>query len=684
MGLHNCDLLLSRFRILRHKFRQFAWVPPRRGNMSGSGPNPDEHFSAARKGLVRQICVACAWFVTIGICGTIEVARLNAAIGGPVGALGWFAHWNPDSTLCFLVLLHLPPLLWYGIRHASLTIRMRRSATPNASPVRFRIIRDLNGRKGLTSCGLFLLSFLCSASIGFRDVEIRGRWNTRDPRIVRFCSLPPAYHDEFSYLLQAHTFLAGRVAWPPMTIRPDLFHQMHVLNEPTTASRYFPSTGLWLAPFVKLGNPWLGQWLAGSISCVFFYRSLLKLLPNGWALAGGLAIAVSPGLAVFSNLLLAHHPTMMCLSVFLWSMLRFMNLPSACDASIAGVSLALAMLGRPMTAAGFALPFGVWLLVSFLRTTVGNKSKESVSPISFRLLLAMSLPIVAGFLVLGAMNRQITGQWTRSAYQYYTDTWTPSHRFGFHNAEIGARMAGPHVLKAYDQWATNLTVSKALENVGNRLVASFQWTMGIGALLFLLIAAIPECIPRSGGTLRPGLLLCSVLCLHLLHIPYWYDGILHWHYVFETAPLLLMLSTVGLKNSFEVLRPLVGPRCTSMWLLALVMSSLLPNWLNADSFWGPSRVSLAVGEQSYSRVRFEQFRRLVNSPGVRHPCLILVDEQGADPQLSFIVNPPDLEGDTLVCRKPSSDSEIVELQDAFPGREIYEFNPGTFELRAIR
>jgi hypothetical protein len=652
--------------------------------MSGSGPNPDVHSAAAATRFASQVCVGGAWLVTVIICGTFEGARLNAAIGGPAGALGWFAHWNLDTTLCFVVLMLLPLLLLFRVLHESWAACLRRARTSIATNVKFSPRSGWNGRRGWTSCCLFLLSFLSSASIGFRNIEIQGRWDTPGPRIVRFCSLPPAYHDEFSYLLQARTFLAGRVAWPPMTVHPDLFHQIHVLNEPTTASRYFPSTGLWLAPFEKIGCPWLGQWLAGSISCVFFYRSLLKMLPGVWALAGGLLIALSPGLAVFSNLLLAHHPTMMCLSVFLWSMLRLMDLPSTRDALIAGISLALAMLGRPVTAAGFALPFGIWLLVRFLRTSIWKRSKASENPATFRLLLAMAMPLAAGFLVLGALNQRITGQWNRSAYQYYTDTWTPSHRFGFHNAEIGARMAGPHVLKAYDRWATNLTAGKARENVGNRLIASFQWTIGIGALLFLLIAAIPECIPRIEATLRPALLVCSILSLHLLHIPYWYDGILHWHYVFETAPLLLMLSTFGLKNSFEVLRPFVGPRWISIWLLALVTSSLLPNWLDADSLWGPSRVSLAVGEQSYSRVRFEQFRRLTNSPSVRHPCLIMVDEQGSDPQLSYIVNPPDLEGDTLVCRKPLRTSEIGELQAAFPGRKLYEFNPETFELQAVR
>ena len=407
---------------------------------------------------------------------------------------------------------------------------------------------------------------------------------------------------------------------------------------------------------------------------------MMRLLPFRWAIVGGLMIAVSPGLAVFSNLLLAHHPTMLALSVFLWSFLRLMDTGGVRDAAVSGVALTLAMLGRPMTAAGFALPFGLWLIIQIVQSRC-MRSKNSQS-IAFhpRLIAALGMPLVVGFLILAAMNQEITGEWTRSAYQYYTDTWTPRHRFGFNNAEIGARLAGPKVLVSYDRWATNLTVEKSVSNVAHRFIASLQWTLGIAALLFGIVAALPGCRVHRPEELRPGLLLCSVISLHAVHIPYWFDGILHWHYVFETAPLLLMLATVGLRNAADVLTPLGVPRIVAGWLLALVMSSLIPNWLDAPSFWGSSRVTMAVGEQTFSRARFEQFRRLTHSSYVHRPCLIMVDETSSDPQLSYIVNPPDLVSDVLVCRMPSASAEIVELQHAFPDRTLYQFDPETFQL----
>ncbi|MFN9938755.1 MAG: hypothetical protein ACK56I_04710, partial [bacterium] len=105
-----------------------------------------------------------------------------------------------------------------------------------------------------------------------------------------FCRLPPAYHDEYSYLLQAETFLSGRISFPAQQVCPELFHQIHVLNQPRTASRYFPFTGLWVTPFLAAGFPIVGHWLAGGIACVFFSLTLRHLTSRIAALAGGLLI----------------------------------------------------------------------------------------------------------------------------------------------------------------------------------------------------------------------------------------------------------------------------------------------------------------------------------------------------------------------------------------------------------
>ena len=646
---------------------------------------------------LRTAFVWLAWLATSAVALWHEVPRLLAAANSPAGVFGWFFNMDADWSLPVLMLLSLPVV--------ALVIKCSGSMPPGgrgwiersgASP------GDSSDGPPTTStrtqfaaaAALFCLSLSCSAWIGFRSVSITaipGQAETNSS--VRFYELPPAYHDEFSYLLQARTFLAGRLSWPAMTVQPDLFHQVHVLNRPTTASRYFPWTGMWMAPFVALspiltGTPYFGHWLAGAIACVFFHRCLHRMLELRWAFIGGALIAVSPGLASFSNLLLAHHPTMMALSVFLWAFLRLMENHRATDAAIAGGALSLAMLGRPMTAAGFALPFGILLLAALIRQQFArwklDKTATKASAVTWsplHIVAGIGIPILLGFVVLTIMHHAITGSWMKSAYQLYTDTWTPRHRYGFDNANIDPALPESKVLKAYDDWAENLTLAKAESNVVQRTVYSLRWTLGIAALMFCIIAAMATCLDMKDP--RPLLLLCSVLTLHAVHIPYWYDGIMHWHYVFETAPLLLMLATLGLSVTYQILRHYIGTRWTTVWLASLIFASLIPNWFDAETFWGTSRVTVAFREQAFSRVRFEYFHRLTTSDQIRHPALVLVDEGTSNPQLSYIVNPPDLSGDVIVCRLPEAAAVIDKLAEAFPEHHLYRFNPESFALTAL-
>ena len=118
-------------------------------------------------------------------------------------------------------------------------------------------------------------------------------------------------------------------------------------------------------------------------------------------------------------------------------------------------------------------------------------------------------------------------------------------------------------------------------------------------------------------------------------------------------------------------------------MTSLIFASLIPNWIDAKTFWGTSRVTVAFSEQFFSRVRFEYFHRLTTSDQIRHPALVLVDEGTSNPQLSYIINPPDLSGDVIVCRLPETAAVIDELARAFPEHHLYRFNPESFALTAL-
>jgi len=617
--------------------------------------------------------IAIAWLAVVCLCGYFEVQRFFAASETPAGPLAWFGDWDPETTLPLLVLCLLPLLcLFSGERPPE----PGHPSSEQSSAV-FRV----------GGCVLvFVVSLACSAWMGFQPVRLNDGMRSVDEWFV---DLPPAYHDEYSYLLQAETFADGRLSWPAVPVRPDLFHQYHVLNEHRTASRYFPWTGAWIALFLETGRPVVGHWLAGALAAVFFFLSAIQMLRPKPALVAGMLIAVSPGLAVFSNLLLAHHPTMLALSLFLWAMLHLLMTPSVLWSIVAGIGLSLAMLGRPMTAAAFGLPWGLVFVWCWLRPPSDHWAAKR-----HRLVLAMATPLVAGFGVLALLNHEITGSYSRTAYQKYTDTYTPRHTYGFNNGVRGDAMQTPKVLTDYDQWATNLTWPVAIRNVGLRCLASAQWTLGIVPITFGLVLAIMRVIwsneETAERTLGMRLILASVVSLHVAHIPYWFDGIMHWHYVFETAPLLLILVAGGLASGYSSLQTLLPSSLRSFWLAGLLCASLLPGWLTAESLWGTSKIAAATSELAWSRRQFARFNNLLAHDAVVKPALVLVDDTQSDPQLSYIINHPAWSADVLIARKPegagestSGDTAIAELLDAFPDRNLYLFDPERFLLMSI-
>ncbi|APZ92780.1 ArnT family glycosyltransferase [Fuerstiella marisgermanici] len=652
-------------------------------------PDPDDTSDSTSRW--RWLWAAAA--VCLGGCGWLEALRLRSIMEDGGSLTTFLLYWDMETTLPFVVLLLLPILVWRGRSD-----RPRKTAPAQATAAP----RSHSVSKTIFDCAVVCaISVCCSWWIGSRPIDVQTDQGAQN---IAFADLPPAYHDEYSYLLQARTFLQGRLSYPPATVRPDLFHQFHVLNEDRTVSRYFPWTGLWIAPFEAFGHPFWGHWLAGGLAAAFFYLSMRHFMSRSVSLLAGFLIAVSPGLAIFSNLLLAHHPTMLALSVFLCGFLRMMATLKLRWAFVAGTALTLAMLGRPMTAAGFGLPFGIWLVYSLVRS---RRISADAFAVHRRLIAGFAVPLICGFAALAILNHDATGRWTRTAYQEYTDRYTPRHRYGFGNGDEASEVPGPPAIQKYNEWAKNLTPAEAMRNVWSRLRYSLFWSLSSVPILFAVIISGRLLKSRSGS--RPGdastsrndlsvgdnagnriatatglkLLAGATVCLHAVHVPYWFDGIMHWHYVFETAPLMLMLTAVGIADATTTVSQRTSPRLAVAWTGMFVGVSLLPGWVSLPEFGDTSKASAAIQEQAFSRTRFAYFNNAVRSESMQKPALVLVDERDTDPQLSYVINPPDLQGPVLICRRPATDQEIQDLRQEFPDRTLYVFDPNDLRFRPI-
>jgi hypothetical protein len=278
-------------------------------------------------------------------------------------------------------------------------------------------------------------------------------------------------------------------------------------------------------------------------------------------------------------------------------------------------------------------------------------------------------PLLLGGVVLCWYNQAVMGSATQSPYQFYTDRYTPRHVYGFNNVIRGEQHLGPKVIDNYDRWAENLTPQLAARNEWVRLISSWRWTWGILPLCGVVLAWLlcPEV--RRGS--QQWLVWGGIAGLHVAHVPYWFTGIMDWHYVFETAPLWLLLAG-------HTVHGLGSRPGLTLWLACGVALSIGVNQMTVPPLW-PAPVDVAIAELRYPREKYAQFRAEIDRRRGAQEVLVLVTVDPADRSMDYVTNPGKLKGPVLVGRWRNE--PVEEIRAAFPHRLLLHFDAkrGRFE-----
>ena len=225
----------------------------------------------------------------------------------------------------------------------------------------------------------------------------------------------PLEHDEYSYLLQAETFMSGRLTTPthPMWRH---FETFHVLQQPTYASKYPPANALFIAAgWQATGRPIAGVWFSFVFMCVAICWMLQGWLGPRWGMAISLAFASWVSLSYWSYSYWGGAVAAGAAALVLGAMYRIMN-RRATAANAIGLGLGVLLLAnsRPYEGMLLAIPVFVVLARWFLSDHPGTWRQKMRS-----VLIPLAAVCLIGFACMARYNSAVTGSWHQLPYTVY-------------------------------------------------------------------------------------------------------------------------------------------------------------------------------------------------------------------------------------------------------------------------
>ena len=277
------------------------------------------------------------------------------------------------------------------------------------------------------------------------------------PILLRLSLLPlvpvpvPHTHDEFSFLLAADTFAAGRLTNPPHPMWM-YFDTIHVNQHPTYISKYPPAQGAILALGQVLGSPWIGVLLSVGIMCGAVLWMLQGWFPPSWALVGGVLVVLR--IAIFSYWMNSYWGGAVPAiggALVVGALPRILHSLRIQHATIMGIGVAVLMNSRPFEGLILCVPVAI-----FLAAWIFGKRSPSLSATLPRLVLPICL---VGILSLGFVayyNWRGTGNILTMPYMLNEQAYWSTPTLLWQRLRPPIHFSNPQFETFYNGWAREL------------------------------------------------------------------------------------------------------------------------------------------------------------------------------------------------------------------------------------
>jgi len=474
----------------------------------------------------------------------------------------------------------------------------------------------------------------------------------------------PRVHDEFSYLLAADTFAHGRLT-NPTSAQWQHFETMHVIQQPSYASKYPPGQGLELAAGqVLTGKPIVGAWVTAALACAATSWMLLAWFPPRWALVGAVLLAINPQTVTWSQSYWGGELAMLAGSLMLGAALRIMKRgPRYAWGVVLAVSIAILANTRPSEGLLFTLMLLGWLGYRMLRGKLGDR-RQALARLGVPL-LAVLVPTAA---FMGYYNYRVTGNVLNMPYMVHDATYAVAPPYVW----LKPRPIPPYRHRSIQK----LEVGWELPYYQRQQTASglarevMRKTAGVaGRYLDPSALAVPlRCIPliwRRDRRLRIAIVFGGVFFFVLAFNQTW----LRAHYVSPATALGLTAVLVGLRylriwqrHGRQTGRIIVR----SIYAVCIVTLALwaLVRWQTARRPW----------DWAYQR---SQIIQRLQRQGGKH-LIVVRYLPSHDEMMEWVANGADLNSTPVIWAHEMSPSQAQQLIASYPDRQVWLLAPDQY------
>jgi len=468
-------------------------------------------------------------------------------------------------------------------------------------------------------------------------------------RLALLWALPvpvPGVHDEFSYLLQADTFLHGRLTNPshPMSLFLDTFH---VLFHPTYQSMYPPAQGAVLAFGGLLGHPWIGVLLSMAGLCAAMTWMLQAWVPPRWALLGGFIVLLHFHLCSYwTDSYWGGAAAAIGAALTLGAFPRIIHQRRSRDAVLLGIGIGLLANSRPLEGFIFCIPLGAALLLWLI-----SRRGATLRITARRVVLPLLTVLAVTAIFMGYYNWRVTQNVTVFPRALDQKERLNLPIFLWESARPPLHYVNPEFEHFYNGTEPSLYLLPWTTLC--RKNAHAWWTFYMGSSLALVLAALPWLI--RDRRMRLPLVLFVWCALGLLSVRYFFP---HYAAPLSAAFVILLVQAIRHVRRFELMGRPIGIFLTRLIVILLLLRVGL---LTAKAYRNP------LHDWSMHRAQIQ--RQLQATPG-KH--LVIVRYSALHyPGHEWVYNDADIDKSKIVWAREIPYLDMTPLLDYFQGRQVW-------------